>query len=311
VKKTHVATVMADMTVSEPFPIFQVHDNYLIYDVDTVTYVRRKHHMCGVLIGNIPQAAQQNVYSGLPQVLMPEEARLLVETGHAYVVDDVSAHSNGLRDTKGQDRVDYVKKLEDEGLAISKAVQQEREASRKKALNRGPKTNAGSRSNTPTVSTRIENLSPRDDLLFDSPPQTTPTPSSQSPRPIEPLLITPTTSYPPLLAHRPESPLPLPAVPSAYPLFKLLHSQGYFLSPGLRFGCQYLAYPGDPLRFHSHFLATGIGWDDEIDLLDIVGGGRLGTGVKKGYMIGGEGDTDDQKPSGENVRAFSFEWAVM
>jgi tRNA-splicing endonuclease subunit Sen34 len=302
---------MANMTVSEPFPVFKVRDNYLLYDVDTVTYVRRKHHMCGILIGNIPQAAQQNVYSGLPLVLMPEEARLLVETGHAYLVDDVVAHSSGLGDIKEQDRVAYIKKLQDEGLAISTAVQQEKETSRQKALNRVPKTSTSSRSSTPTVSNLTDLSTPRDELLFDSAPQSSPTPSSQSSRPVEPLLITPTTSYPPLLAQQSESPLPLPAVPSAYPLFKLLHSKGYFLSPGLRFGCQYLAYPGDPLRFHSHFLATGMGWDDEINLLDIVGGGRLGTGVKKGYLIGGEGDADDETPGEVNVRTFSFEWAVM
>jgi tRNA splicing endonuclease len=71
---------------------------------------------------------------------------------------------------------------------------------------------------------------------------------------------------------------------------------------------------GDPLRFHSHFLAVGHDWDEEIDLLDIVGGGRLGTGVKKGYLIGG---VDPDKESVEaddqhgNVRAFCIEWAAM
>ena len=28
-------------------------------------------------------------------------------------------------------------------------------------------------------------------------------------------------------------------------------------------------------------------WDEEIDLLDLVGGGRLGTGMKKRWLIGG------------------------
>lgn len=32
-------------------------------------------------------------------------------------------------------------------------------------------------------------------------------------------------------------------------------------------------------------------WEEEFDLLDLVGGGRLGTGVKKGWLVGGlEGD---------------------
>jgi tRNA-splicing endonuclease subunit Sen34 len=87
--------------------------------------------------------------------------------------------------------------------------------------------------------------------------------------------------------------------------------------PGLRFGCNYSVYPGDPLRYHSHFLATGLGWDEKFALLDVVGGGRLGTGTKKAYMIGGEdpaasqgaGLFSDEKK--EPVRAFSVEWASM
>jgi tRNA-splicing endonuclease subunit Sen34 len=90
---------------------------------------------------------------------------------------------------------------------------------------------------------------------------------------------------------------------TSYPLYKHLHANSYFLSPGLRFGCQFMAYPGDPLRFHSHFVVTGMGWDEEIEMRDIVGGGRLGTGVKKAWMVGGE---DKDKPG--VVRTFCVEW---
>lgn len=92
---------------------------------------------------------------------------------------------------------------------------------------------------------------------------------------------------------------------TAYELYKYMHSQDYFLSPGLRFGCQFMAYPGDPLRFHSHFVCNGLGWDEEINLIDIVTGGRLGTGVKKAWLFGA-------KPEGEQenggTRVFTVEW---
>ena len=85
-------------------------------------------------------------------------------------------------------------------------------------------------------------------------------------------------------------------------------------------------YPGDPLRFHSHFLANGLGWDEEIGLLDLVGGGRLGTGVKKGWLVGGrvevEGGGGDGVEGGDHggdadgaregkVRTFCIEWGGM
>jgi tRNA-splicing endonuclease subunit Sen34 len=122
--------------------------------------------------------------------------------------------------------------------------------------------------------------------------------------------ITPTTSHPPLTSSPSSSSLPLPEVPVSYPLFKHLHSKGYFMAPGIRFGCRYTAYPGDPLRFHSHFLCDGMDWDQEFDLLTLVGGGRLGTGVKKGFLIGG---TEDKVhvDGEEDVRAFCVEWAGM
>ncbi|KAK9453460.1 hypothetical protein V1511DRAFT_504816 [Dipodascopsis uninucleata] len=72
-----------------------------------------------------------------------------------------------------------------------------------------------------------------------------------------------------------------------FQIYKFLHSKGYFLSPGLRFGAQFLAYPGDPLRYHSHFLVRGLEWEEEFPLLDVIGSGRLGTGVKKAWMVGG------------------------
>ncbi|KAJ8098856.1 tRNA intron endonuclease [Lipomyces tetrasporus] len=79
-----------------------------------------------------------------------------------------------------------------------------------------------------------------------------------------------------------------------FDVYKYLHKRGYFISPGLRFGSQFLAYPGDPLRYHSHYLVRGLGYGEEFSLLELVGSGRLGTGVKKAWMVGGHVPDDDQ-----------------
>lgn len=111
-------------------------------------------------------------------------------------------------------------------------------------------------------------------------------------------------------------------VPPTYPLYAHLSALGYFLSPGLRFGCTYMAYPGDPLRYHSHFLVVGYDWDEEMDLMTLVGGGRLGTGVKKGFLLGGreltadssrltEPTECDESLSEDVLRCFCVEWAGM
>ena len=179
---------------------------------------------------------------------------------------------------------------------------------------------------------------------------------SHSPNKLVPTYtITPTTTFPPPPAPPPSpSSLPLylpshplnPNLPSPTPpspqtsLHNHLHTPGYTLTPGLRFGAQFSVYPGDPLRFHSHFLANAYEWDEEFDLIDLIAGGRLGTGVKKGWMIGGvepgregegkgqrekktegggkeeeegkgeEGD-GEREGEGERVRTFCVEWGGM
>lgn len=87
---------------------------------------------------------------------------------------------------------------------------------------------------------------------------------------------------------------------------------GYWLLPGLRFGGDFLAYPGDPLKYHSHHIVSTKGYDEDI-LLDVVNRGRLSTGVKKTWLVissPGVSATDKPEDSVEMpVCTFSVEWA--
>lgn len=320
-------------TVTEPLPIFKLAHKYLVYDPDTVSYLRREHNICGVFIGSLPQAPQQNVFLGLPLELMPEEARLLVEKAVAYVVDDVLSHKktflhNGL---SLEERKAFQAALRKQGLAAAKSKTQRGDDKRKAALAR----KAESEGWNDIPEDMLE--SPRDrhralhaekpkpsaseadgDVLFTAPEEPAKRASITKASEPEPFLVTPATSYPPTESMTPSlgnKTSVAEALPS-YPLYKHLHDQGYFMSPGLRFGCQFVAYPGDPLRFHSHFLCNGMDWDQEFDLLDLVGGGRLGTGVKKGFLIGGDSEEVSvasgrgEGPSSE-VRSFCIEWGGM
>ena len=53
-------------------------DKHLDFYADVAT-LRSAHRICGVLSGTLPNLTQQNVFLGLPLVLMPEEFVLLVE----------------------------------------------------------------------------------------------------------------------------------------------------------------------------------------------------------------------------------------
>ena len=304
-------------SVSEPIPISLIGGRYLLFDINVVTYLRRTHNICGVLTGSIPQAPQQNIFLGLPVELMPEEAKLLVEKEIAYIVDDTAWHKEKFNTFEGLDRKKYLESLRSQGLQAKRTAETVSRKRSEKALAKLAVTRA-QQAATP-VDERMGKDAPsrlEDDAaesLFDGRPLSIERPSSQASSTSSAISgvfgITPTTTYPPSSLPQNPSQQSDPPVPSSYPLFAHLHSRGYFVMPGLRFGGDYNVYPGDPLRFHSHFIAVGLEWNQDIPLLDLIGGGRLGTAVKKGYLIGGE--NTDTKTKGDNVRTFTLEWGGM
>ncbi|KAL5116464.1 tRNA-splicing endonuclease subunit [Pleosporales sp. CAS-2024a] len=351
-----MAPSAAQTLIAEPFPISRVADRYLLFSIDIISHCRRNHNICGMLIGTIPNLSQQNVFLGIPVELMPEEARVLVEKGAAYIVDDEEVHRQGFMEMSREDRLKWLEEMDRRGEEITRRVDELKEVRKDKALKdkglrpevldkgeaappahvdaiQEPDSGLGhimkgssfADTSTSTSSTTTE------PCMLDS-TRASPAPSvgrsarraATGPR----HFVTPTTSYPPHPNPLDASGSQLPAVPKSYPLFRHLHALGYYHMPGLRFGCHYNSYPGDPLRYHSHFAATGLGWDDEFELLDVVGGGRLATGTKKAYMIGGEDVdvvqrkqaaaqgaglfTDKTKDEeAREVRAFSIEWAAL
>lgn len=315
---------------SLPIPISRISPNlsrYFLYDSTAITYLRKEHHILGVLVGTLPQVPQQNVFLGVPLELQPEEVRLLVDKGVAYILDDIKWHKNAYVSMTAEKKNGYRNSLRKQGEQLARASTQAKEKRSEQVLQQtGIKKEASSAS-------RMQEAE-KDDALFAPPsPSQQPRPSSPTPSIVfintpTPWLVTPSTSASlPTPPDSPANPELSPPSPPSYPLVAHLHSKDYYLSPGLRFGCQFLVYPGDPLRFHSHFLANCYDWDEEIELIDLVGGGRLGTGVKKGWLIGGEAEGSEERGQVQNtehdpdektdtsgtreVRTFCIEWGGM
>jgi tRNA-splicing endonuclease subunit Sen34 len=383
-----MASAPAPKPVQEPFTISLIGGRYLLFDVDVIAHCRRAHNICGLLVGTIPNLSQQNVFLGIPLELMPEEARVLVDKGAAYVVDDAQAHQKSFAEMSREERMQWMKEMDKRGDEVTReqtamAERRKDRALKEKGLRREVLEKGGSVAESTATDETLqvddssvsswdlgsimkgssfnEHPAPKKNIQADESSVASsdagssdigfimkgssfsdswvqvkapkidsaaagsllfePAPASPSPEPsvksstskgvaAQKHFVTPTTSYPPLPTPAKDSSLPPPKVPDSYPLFRYLHSKGYYHMPGLRFGCHYNVYPGDPLRYHSHFAATGLGWDQKFELLDVVGGGRLGTGTKKAYMIGGE-DPEVDAAEREPVRAFSVEWAAL
>lgn len=298
---------MAASSASEPVRITKIAGRYLVFDVKDVSTLRRAHNICAVFVGTTPQNPTQNIFQGLPIELYPEEARLLVDKGAGYVVDDAASHLAQLTSLDVDSRAAYIQSLKTRRRKAQRALDEE-QAARKEA---GQKMRA--RKNSRKLP---ETSNPAEDSLF----------SSEASEPAElkagddaPGVVvkqdthfTPTTSSG--LVHPTAQSTAMIDTPRSYPLYAHLNSLGYYITPGLRFGGDYSVYPGDPFRYHAHFIATSYDWDEEITVLDLVGGGRLGTAVKKGFLIGGQAVKDDEPgDSGDKgpFRAFCLEWAGM
>ncbi|KAI1395355.1 SEN34 subunit of tRNA-splicing endonuclease [Hypoxylon fuscum] len=320
-----------------PVRISKVAGRYLLFDIDDVMYLRRDHNICSVFVGTIPQNPQQNIFMGLPIELMPEEAQVLVDKKAGYIVDDASFHPTRLSALNDSERKRYLQAVKAEGRKAQVAAAESKQMLKPKVIkNEKIKSKAleGKASNEGNALEKSLGGDETTDLFGPSPPSPPLVPQPKvAAGELPAFAITATTSSL-LLTPPPETELDGAAVtsinvPPSYPLYAHLQDRGYYMMPGLRFGCDYNVYPGDPLRFHSHFQAASFGWDEEISMLDIVAGGRLGTNVKKGYLIGGAIAADDNRtmayhkdgdaaakergdnPNAPKARAFCIEWAAM
>ena len=295
--------------------ISKIAGRYLVFDLQDVVYLRRNHNICAVFVGTMPQNPTQNIFMGLPVELLSEEASVLVNKGAAYIADDAVEHLSRLSAMDASSRKAYLQSLKTQRKHAQASIDEEKAArsAEAKARHLGALAKKKKQQSNPAVTATVE-----EEILSESPPQSEPA-ASVSPVPTSTSSsvlaagITPGTSAKLIEGNTNLSPA---VVPKPSPLFAHLNSKGYFITPGLRFGGDYSVYPGDPFRFHAHFMATSYEWEEEITMLDLVASGRLGTAVKKGYMLGGQKPRDDDDPKGDlvdggEVRAFCMEWAGM
>lgn len=280
--------------------ISEIAGRYLVFDAYAVSQLRRRENTNGTLIGTTPQQPTQNVFLGLPLELRPEEALALLRRNSAVVVDDVATHQSALGSTDKKLRRPYLESLRPgirPGLKAARNTAYPLQGSSEQVavpLDLGeesiPETAVAV--NNPaedvTGSAFGESLCGRD-VVADA----------------KSWAVTPASSSA-LFPYQGAAKVIEDTCPYGA-LCRFLQSKGNFMTPGLRFGAQYSVYPGDPLRFHAHFMANEYEWDEPIPMLDLVAGGRLATAVKKAFLVGGH----QSNPCLSTVRTFSLEWAAM
>ncbi|CAI4055774.1 hypothetical protein SUVZ_01G0690 [Saccharomyces uvarum] len=269
----------------------------LVFDMHDIQLLR-KYGICGVLSGTLPTAAQQNVFLSVPLRLMLEDVLWLHQNNLADVNiirqegDEIIAGITPERGAKlaklVEDRLrksfDYQTKFKkDQHIAKLKKIGIINDETSAEELQRLDKSNNNDQLIESSLFIDIADNSSilKDDSIALNGP---------SYDDIRNLLF---KQY-----ERSEK-------MQTYFLYKRLRDQGYVLSPGGRFGGKFIAYPGDPLRFHSHLtIQEAIDYRSEpIDLISMISGARLGTTVKKLWVIGG---VEEETGS---THLFSVEWA--
>ncbi|KOB79332.1 tRNA-splicing endonuclease subunit Sen34 [Operophtera brumata] len=66
-----------------------------------------------------------------------------------------------------------------------------------------------------------------------------------------------------------------------YAVFTDLWERGYHITSGSKFGCHYLVYPGDPVKFHATYMVRCVKKEKLFNPTAIVAFGRLAVGVNK------------------------------
>ncbi|PLW53296.1 hypothetical protein PCANC_06190 [Puccinia coronata f. sp. avenae] len=309
--------------IGDPIPIFVSNGKAFIWAVDQVERLRIDYHISGLLTGTLPQLAQQNVFLGLPLQLMPEEVVVLVELGLAVLVDDVSSHRQVTLEeaaeyqTKRDQEIQEEQRLtlirDTERRAAAKEVYRSQiEAADQKRRARQQQADGVKQGPGHPVEIQEGMLPP--DNVDDSK-------STNNTSQVAYFVPVHLQSQPP--AHSPEGSNVYHNLEAArqrglwtYPddkyqkarcaVFSALWRQGMFLGIGLKFGCDFLVYPGDSLRFHSHFACTVIEDPHKpIAPLSLVSYGRLATAVKKSHLLA----CWDNRT--QTVRFLSLEWAGM
>lgn len=323
--------------MSSKIPIHISNKKAYVWDVESAEIVRTKYHITGLLTGTLPSLAQQNVFLGLPLSLMPEEVVYLVEKEAAVLLDNASANTQPPSEAdlahwrKGV--VDYRVASQDHLAEIRKQKEtakgkQDTEEAQRKRMEREARKKSSSTAAVKGVPAEgaaegvASSSGGADDVFVPDETPSTPQLKSQVDMKGEDLSYTvliPTTpdehpwfrppAYETIQAAKEAGVWTYPSTPierAKCAVYRDLIDKGYFIGGGLKFGGDWLVYPGDQLRYHSHFVATVLLTSTtKLTPMQIVAYGRLGTVTKKAHLLCGW-DEDSGK-----VDYYSIEWAYF
>uniref|UniRef100_A0A8C0H8H3 tRNA-splicing endonuclease subunit Sen34 n=1 Tax=Chelonoidis abingdonii TaxID=106734 RepID=A0A8C0H8H3_CHEAB len=274
----------------------------LVWSAEDAREIRERFRLVGTLVGALARKPRQNARLGLPLQLLPEEARLLAELGAAVLV----------RGTKTQPPQELEESYQEQqrlagaerGALLARLAERIAQGRAHRREQRGEMP--GSRTLAPASPSLF--LSPLPDTEEDSGLLDSPFVLPRGSMMIQ----LPTARWRPGRVEQVDWTSPSPDWPHAgrpahevrYRVFRELWGRGYYLSGGSKFGGDFLVYPGDPLRFHAHYIALCCPPEAPLPLHALVAATRLGTSVKKTLLLCSPG-------TGGTLAFTSLQWSGL
>ncbi len=78
-----------------------------------------------------------------------------------------------------------------------------------------------------------------------------------------------------------------------------MHARGLTMTPGAKFGADYLAYPGDPMAYHASFAVRVAGEGEKTHALTLAAAARMAHGARKHLVLASAGEWRDGGRDGE------------
>lgn len=254
-----------------------------VWNADDWLDLREKHRIVGKLIGCIAGCPRQELFSGLPLLLLPEEATLLVEKNIAKFIsysDITEVVSNSAREKF----IEYKERIEQEQLTYYDDERKKRivsmidriiEGKRRKIISTKGKKDQDSSANSGDVEINREAILKAELERASNVPVTN-------------LVQTFTADVWHSAAVNDDVDWTFPKSKTEklrYSVFKDLWERGYFITAGHTFGGDFLVYPGDPAKFHAQLIIVCLEMSTELTAADVVSYCRVGSSSRKTLVM--------------------------
>ncbi|MEQ2247260.1 hypothetical protein ILYODFUR_007548 [Ilyodon furcidens] len=275
-EQEHGSSLVVGLSLCDSAPLL-----WRFQDLKTV----RSNSLVGALLGSLPRTPRQNIRLGRPLLLMPEEERVLREHHGAAALSARNQDAAGAAQLRQRYEEEQQRSLEEQSILALE--------DRKSALLRAMTSSSGSDEALQCRLLALEqNFSfPRSALAVQLSTARAGLSHCQEARAF-------------LEADWPIREQDSSRRDARYQVFRDLWGRGFFLTSAGKFGGDFLVYPGDPLRFHAHFIAVCLTLDESICMLDVLSVARLGSNVKKTVLL------CSPAPDG-SVHYTSLQWSGM